>query len=173
MKKTQTHMMYGFLTGLAMIIVQVLLYVLGFGFKPWSQWIVYIPFLLGLVINAKAYSKANEYRVAFGNVWSSGFKASAIVAIVLLAWGFISLYVFPEMREKGMEMAREKLVERNMSDEQIDQALQMTKKFFVPFMIAGTIFSTMFVGAILSAIAAAFPKKLGDSPLTKSEEISI
>jgi MFS family permease len=162
MEKKQTHIIYGFLTGLAMVILSVILYVVGLAFESWSQWLSYIPFFIGLVLNAMNYAKANDNYVTYGNVWGSGIKASMIITLVVLAWGIISTFVFPEMREKGMEMARERMAQKDMSDEQIDQALQMTQKYFLPFMIAGVVFGTMIAGAILSAIAAAFPKKKGD-----------
>lgn len=162
MEKKQTHLMYGSLTGLAIIIIMVILYVAGLAFKPWAQWVGYVPFLIGLILNAQAYSKANDNYVTYGNVWGSCFKASAIITLVVLAWSFISMFIFPEMKEKGMEIARERMTQKNMSDEQIDQALEWTKKFFIPAMIAGVIFGYMIMGAILSLIAAAIPKKKGD-----------
>ena len=162
MIKKQTHLMYGGLTGLAMVIIGLILYVSGMAFEPWAQWVNYIPFLIGLILNAQAYTKANEHYVTYGNVWASGFKASSIVTLVLLAWGIISMLIFPEMRENGMELARDRMANENMSDEQIDQALEWSEKVFFPLMIAGILFGTMFFGAILSAIAAAIPKKKGD-----------
>ena len=79
MKKIQTHQMYGFITGLVMVIISVVLYITGLGFEPWAQYITYIPFLIGLIMNAQAYAKANDHYVTYGNVWGSCFKASAII----------------------------------------------------------------------------------------------
>jgi len=170
MKKIQTHITYGFITGLFMVIMGVVMYVADVAFEPWSQWVSYIPFLIGLILNAQAYAKANEHFVTYGNVWSSCFKASAIVTLVLLAWSVISIFIFPEMREKGIEIARQGMAEKGVSDEQIDQTMDMTEKFFMPLMIAGVVFGTMFFGAIFSAIAAAIPKKKGDGlpPIAQS-----
>ncbi len=163
MTRVQTHLQYGGLTGLAMVIVMVGLYVAGLSFESWSQWITYIPFLAGLIMNALAYAKANDYRITFGNVFGSCFKATAIITLVLLAWGVLSTLIFPEMREKGLEIARERMMQDpNMTEETVDTALQMTDKFFLPFMIAGIVFGNLFFGAIFSLIAAAIPKKKGD-----------
>ncbi len=163
MEKKQTHMKIGALTGLAIVIVSVILYVAGLGFNQWAQWVTYIPFIVGLIINAQAYAKANDHFVTYGNVWSSCFKASAIITLVVLAWSLISIFVFPDLQEKGMEMARERMAsQQQLSDEQIDQAMEMTKKFFIPGMIGGVVFGYMIAGAILSLIAAAIPKKKGD-----------
>lgn len=163
MKKIQTHKSYGLVTAIAIIIIGLILHVANLSMQSWAQWIIYIPFLIGLILNAQAYAKANDHFVTFGQVWSSCFKTTAIITIISVLWGIISIYVFPDMLEKGMDMARQKMEEGgSMSEEQIDQALAMTKKFFIPFMIGGIVFGYMFFGAILSLIAAAIPKKKGE-----------
>ena len=160
MNTKNTHIPYGFITGIIMAVVSILLYVMGMAFKPWAQYITYIPFLTGIILNANAFSKANDGFVTFGQVFSSCFKACAIITLVTLVWSFISLAVFPEMVDKGMEAARQKIAAKgNMSDEQIDQALEMTKKYFKLFMVAGVVFGTMFIGAIFSLVGAAVAKK--------------
>lgn len=162
MQKIQTHKMYGLITGLAMVILSLALYVSGLGFKPWAQYLTYVVMLIGLIMNAQAYAKANDHYVTYGNVWGSCFKACSLITIVVLAGSLLMFFVFPEMKEKGMEIARESMEKKGMAEEQIDQGLAMTEKFFMPFMIGGIIFMTMFYGAILSLIAAAIPKKKGD-----------
>lgn len=164
MKKVQTHKTYGLVTAIAMIVVGLILHVANLSFKPWAQWVIYIPFLIGLILNAQAFAKANDHFVTFGQVWSSGFKAVAIITLISVAWGLVFVNIFPDMMEKGMDMARQKMeAGGNMSDEQIEQALSMTKKFFIPFMIGGMVFGYMFFGAILSLIAAAIPTKKGEA----------
>ena len=162
---TQTHKAYGLITGLAIIIVSMILYVADLGFSSWGRYVGYIPFIIGLILNAQAFSKQNDHYVKFGQVFSSCFKACAIITLVVLAWIIASTYIFPDIVEKGLEEAR-KQMEQNpeMTQEQINAGLAMTKKFFVPFMIAGVLLSYMIIGAIFSLIAAAVPKKLGDRP---------
>lgn len=163
MKLKQTHVMYGFITVLAMIIVNVALYVSGLAFQPWAQYVSYIPFLIGLILNANAFSKANDHYVTFGNVFGSGFKATALIILCLLVWSFLSMYlIFPDMKAKAMEMAQEGMVKRGLSDEQIEKGMEMMKKSFNLFMVAGVVFGTLIVGAIFSLIAAAIAKKKGN-----------
>jgi hypothetical protein len=164
MEKKNTHIMYGFITGLAYIIVSLVLYVMGLSFEPWAPYVTYLPFLAGIILNALAYSKANDHYVTFGNVFSSGFKASAIITLMLLVWSFISLWVFPEMKEKAIEMASERMSSQNMSEEQIDQTMEMTKKYMTLFMVMGVVFGTMFFGLIFSLLGAAIAKKKGNTP---------
>jgi hypothetical protein len=170
MKKVQTHRKYGLFTGLAIVIVGLILYVTGNNFEKWAQYVMYAPFLLGLILNAHAYAKANNNYVSYGNVFGSCFKTAAIVTLIVLAWSFVSIFIFPDMKDKALEMAQKGMLENNMSDEQIQQALDMTKKYFYPFMMGGIIFGYMLWGAILSAFAAIFPKKLGNqAPFDNSD----
>ncbi len=159
MKKTQTHLMYGGLTGLAMVVLGLILYVVGLSFEQWAQWLSYIPFLAGIILNAQAYSKANEADITFGNAFASGFKATLIITAIVLVWSFISLAIFPEMREKSIEIAIESMESRGLSEEQIQQSMDMTEKYLGLFMAMGIIFGLVFFGTIFSLIAAAIAKK--------------
>lgn len=164
MKLKQTHMMYGVLTALAMIILGVGLYVANLAFKPGMNYVVYIPFLIGLILNAQAYAKANDNYVTFGNVFGSCFKACLVITAISVVWSFISLMIFPDMLEKGMEIGRQSMEDRGMSEEDIEQGMEMTRKFFGVFMFLGIAVGYLFFGAILSLIAAAIPKKKGALP---------
>lgn len=161
-----THFAYGIGIAIAMIILNVVLYVTSLSFKPWAQWVGYIPFIVGLILNAQAFAKSRDNYVSFGQVFSSCFKACAIITLILLVWGFVSLLIFPGMIDKGMEIARQRMAEKSMSEEQVDQAMEMTRKYFKLFMVAGIVFGTMFFGAIFSVISAAVTKKKGVNPST-------
>lgn len=162
-----THIVYGFIIAIIMIIINVILYMTGMAFNPDMQYInylSYVPYLIGIILNGIAFSKINDGNVSFGNVFGSCFKACAIVTIVLLVWSFVSFAVFPDLKEKGLEMVHQSMLKRNMSDEQIDSAMEMTRKSFKVFMIAGIIFGTMFWGALFSLLGAAFARKKGNIP---------
>ena len=162
----------GFITGFAMVIVGLIIYLLGAAFKPGMQYISYIPFLAGIILNGMAFSKANDGYVTFGNVFGSCFKASMIVTIVIIAWSIISMYLFPEMKVKAMEMARQEMVKnQKITDEQLETALDFTKKYWNTFLIAGAIFGTLFFGAIFSLVGAAIPEKKGENPFKANEPI--
>ncbi len=158
----QTHKTYGLLTALAMIIVGVIMHITNVAYTTkWASWVSYIPFLIGIILNANAFSKANGANITFGQAFSSGFKACAIIALLLIVWSLLSVYVvFPDMKERSIQMAIDQMNEQpGMTDEQIDAAVSMTKKFYLPFLIGGAVFGTMFFGAIFSLIGAAIAKK--------------
>ncbi len=170
MEKKNTHIVYGFITGIAMVIVGLIVYLAGAAFKPGMQYISYIPFLIGILLNAVAFSKANDGYVTFGNVFGSCFKASMIVTIVILAWSVVSMMIFPEMKEKAMTMAHDEMMKKqNVTDEQIDMSMNIMKKYWNVFLIAGAIFGTLFFGAIFSLIGGGIAKKNGERPFTAGE----
>lgn len=164
MEKKQTHIMYGLITALALIALNLIIHLADVEDPTWTQWISYTIFLIGVLINAFAFSKANDNYVTFGNVFSSGFKASAIITLISIAWLFIFMWLFPEMKEKGFEIARKSMEKKNMDEEQIEQALVMTKKYYNVFMVGAVVFSYMFIGALSSLIGAAIVKKKGEVP---------
>ena len=166
MDKKNTHMKYGLVIGLIMVVVGAILYISGLALKPGMQYVSYIPFLIGLILNANAFTKENDGFVTYGNVFSSCFKATAIVTLILLVWAVASMYIFPHMKDEILEMTRKKMAEDpKMTDENMDMAMNMTKKYWNVFMVAGVVFITLFWGAIFSLIAAAIPKKKGAAPM--------
>src|SRR3569832_1350393 len=103
MEQKQTHIPYGFVTGLAMAILGVIIYVMGVAFNPAMRYVSMIPYVIGIILNAIAYSKANDHYVTYGQVFSSCFKACAIVALVSLGMSFVMMYAFPDFKEQAME----------------------------------------------------------------------
>jgi hypothetical protein len=114
-----------------------------------------------------AFSKANDGYVTFGKVFGSCFRAVMIIALVMVVWNIICIYGFPEMKQKGLEAAREGMAKNpKVTDEQIDKFMQITNKWYNTMVIAGTVFGTLIMGAIFSLIGAAVAKKKGEPPLS-------
>jgi hypothetical protein len=84
----------------------------------------------------------------------------------MVAWGLTTLVVFPEMKDKALEMSRVEMAKNpKMTDEQLDAALNITKKFWSTIVVASSIFGTMFFGAIFSLIGAGAVPKKGARPI--------
>lgn len=160
MKKVQTHMTYGLVTGLALVVLGLILHVTKMSMQSWAQWLSSLGLLIGLILNARAYSKANEADITFGNAFSSGFKMTLIVAVISTVWIVIAFSIFPEMKEMILEKSANDMAARGMSDEDVQQGMKMTEKFTsVPIMAAFGFLGTVFMGTIFSLIAGAVAKK--------------
>jgi hypothetical protein len=162
-EKKNTHLQYGLITGIAMVITGLIIYMTGVSFKPGMSYVgylAYLPLVVGILMNAMAYSKANGGAVTFGNVFLSCFKVSMIVSVIMVVWSILSIYIFPEMKDKIMEAARESMEKKqNMSQESIDAGLGFMQKFWNVFMILGALFGTLLYGVLISLIGGLIAKK--------------
>ncbi len=89
-----------------------------------------------------------------------------IITLMMITWSFLSVIIFPDIKVKAMEMAREEMVKKGVPDERIDSYIEMTKKYWNLFLVAGGLFGNLFYGAIFSLIGGAVAKKNGPAPVT-------
>jgi hypothetical protein len=74
--------------------------------------------------------------------------------------------IFPEMKQKAIDTARQQMEDGGkLNDSQIEQSLDITRKYFLLFVVIFTLFGTLVVGAIASLIGAAVAKKKPVNPL--------
>ena len=162
MENTVTsHIVKGAILSAISIVLSVVVYVFNLYEMSWLSWINYAIFIGGLIYGAILYANENNNNVTFGNVFAHGFKTTAVVIVITTLFTVLSTKVlFPDMIDKVLEMTRKQL-EKNpqMTDEMIEQAVTMTKKFFLPFAIGGAIIGTGILGAICAAIGAGVAKK--------------
>jgi len=124
--------------------------------------------IAGIIWSVVTYAKQLSGNVTFGNAFAHGFKVTAAITAIMIIYTFISLkFINPEMRDIAMEKARAQLESQGQSDEQIDKILNMTKKNFVLFAVAGQLLSTIIIGAIASLIGAAVAKKNPQGPFVQ------
>jgi hypothetical protein len=166
-KKVMTHVQKGLLVSLILIVLGVVAHFAGIENEGWYRWLPSI-ILLGAIIWASAfYSTQMNGQVTFGNVFLHGFKMSAVITVILILWTILSVtLIFPEIKEKAMEMARQQMEDSGkLTDSEIDQRVGFTKKFFMIIVITTILFGTLIVGAIGSLIGAAVAKKKPVNPL--------
>lgn len=164
MERKQTHIPYAFVTAIAIIIYLAVLYITGNSFKPGLSTIAYAIFLVGIILNAINYSKVNNANVTFGQVFGSGFKATAIIVLVTIAWTVLSFYIFPDMKDKMIDYIREqalKNVKGKDEDvaENIEKGISMFTDHLKLFVSMSTAFYNLVAGLIFSLIGAAVAKK--------------
>ena len=126
-------------------------------------------FFAAIIGSCIYYAKQMDANVSFGNVFADGFKTSAAVTAIMIVFTIISLkFLFPEMIDKALEQAHENMVKQNkLSDDQIETAMTMTRKFFIPFAIGGALVIYLLLGAIASLIGAAAAKKNHRDPFNQ------
>lgn len=156
-----SHIIKGVILSIISIAFSVIVYVFNLYEMQSLTYVNYAIFLGGLIYGAILYSNENKNQVNFGNVFAHGFKTTAVVIVITVLYTVIAFkFLFPDMLEKVLEISRKQMMKNpNMKDEMIEQAISMTKKYFLPFAIGGTIIGTGFLGLIGSLIGAAVCKK--------------
>jgi hypothetical protein len=124
------------------------------------KYLGYIPFLVCLFLAQKEFKDELGGYITFGEAFSAGFRYALFNGLLLAVFTYLYLAILsPDVFAKSMETARQGMVEKNMSDEQIEKAMGIATKF-------GPVFGAFFlaiwyaiVGAIVSLIGAAIFKK--------------
>lgn len=166
MEQKNTHVKWGLISGVLMVGITIALQLGGLDQKSFLGWLAYLPFVVGIILNAMAFSKANDGFVTFKNVFGSGFKASMIVTLLMIVWSVIYIYAFPEMKEKAIEMARAEMAKKpNMTDEAMDMGINIFRKGYTTIIISGALFGTLVMGVIFSLIGAGVAPKKGERPV--------
>jgi hypothetical protein len=166
-KKVMTHVQKGLLVSLILIVIGIAGYFTKLFEQSWFSWASNGLLCIAVIWGCITYANQMNGQVTFGNVFAHGFKMSVVIALILIVWVLLAMTVlFPEMKDKTLEMTRQRMEERgNLSDSQIEQGVEFTKKFFIPFAIGGTLLGTLIFGTVASLIGAAVAKKKPVNPL--------
>jgi len=156
-----THIVKGLILSVISIAFSIVVYVFNLYDMSALSFVNYAIFIGGLVYGAVLYSNQNGHNVTFGNLFAHGFKTTAVVIVITSVYTILAFKVlFPDMLEKVLDLSKKKMLENpKMTDEMVDQAMSMTRKFFIPFALGGAVIGTGILGAIGSLIGAAVAKK--------------
>jgi hypothetical protein len=166
-KKIMTHITKGLIIALVGIVLSVIGYLARIEQESWFRWLSTIITCAAIIWGCVYYANQLDGRVTFGNIFAHGFKISVVITLITIVYFILAIAVlFPEMKDKALETARQKMEEGGkLSEEQINQGIEITKKFFMPFAIGAILFGTLIAGCIASLIGAAVAKKKPVNPL--------
>jgi len=160
-KQITSHIVKGAILGAFSILFSIIVYVFNLYAVQWVSWLSYAVIVGGIIYGNILFANQNNNNVSFGNIFAHGFKTTAVLIVISVVYTLLSLKVlFPDMIDKIIEISRIEM-EKNpqMTDEIIEQAMTMTRKFFIPFAIGGVLIGTGVMGAIASLIGAGVAKK--------------
>ncbi|MGO3182113.1 MAG: DUF4199 domain-containing protein [Aequorivita sp.] len=161
---------YGVLLALLSIVLQVISYVLDVHIdRPW--WLTVVQLLISvsvIVVGLKAFKTSNAGFLTLGQALKTGVAISLIAGIIAVVFNFIFInYIDPDFIAKALEFSRVQMIEQNpnMSQEQIDNAMEISSKFMSPgVMSAFAVISTLFFGFIISLISGLIMRKNPPQP---------
>lgn len=150
----------GLVIGLILVMLALVTYFTNIEVNGPAQWIGYAVFIGGVIWSVYSYGKQVEYNSTFGNYFAHGFKVAALVTAIMIIYIVIFIVLFPDFKEKALDKARVAMREKNnMTEEQMTQAMEWTKKFFMVFLIGATLLGYIIFGAIAALVGAAVTKK--------------
>ncbi len=164
--KIMSPQIKGILIGLTIIILGIAGYYSGLAYTSWYNWVLNAIMIIGLIVACIHFANQKDGYVTFGNVFLHGFITSVVITLIVVIYSVLAFTVlFPDMKEKMLEMQVEQMEKRGMEDDQIDQAKNAMQRFFWVGVIGGGIFVNLIMGCIASLIGAAVAKKRKVNPM--------
>jgi hypothetical protein len=160
-KKPISHIAAGLVIAAILILYACAQYFLGIPQTGIYGWLPIIFTIIGLIVFVNLYGKALNNQVSFGNLFAYGFKTTAFLILVVIAFTVILFLMFPDIKEKIFESTRQRMEEKgNLTEDEIDKAVASFRKMFWVYTIGGVLLVYAIIGAIGSLIGAAVtPKK--------------
>lgn len=154
---------YGLYLGVIGVIVHLALYASGKLIElNWVNSLVWFIALIALTImGIKKFKEANGTYISWGQGLKIGMGITMICAIITVVYILIFTNVIdPTFQDQVMEVQKQAWVDAGMTDSQIEDAVEMTKKFQGPAISSALVLAmSAFFGFIISAIIAAVMKK--------------
>ena len=161
----ETKIVQPWMKGLILVLITttygIALYLMDLWQNKSLGYVSYVVILGGIIWSCIYYAQQMNGNVTFGNVFAHGFKVTASLIVITVVFTFLEVkIIFPEMVDKIIDIAAKDMDKnKNLNESQIKSALDMTRKFMIPFMIGGIILGYGIFGAISSAIGAGIAKK--------------
>ena len=166
--KITTHFTKGLIIGLALSAVGISIQIIEL-YDQWIQYVITGLYFLSIISCCWLFSSEMKGNVTFGQIFSHGFKTAAIVILISIASFIITSLVMPELKENALNAAREAMEkDSRLTESNIQDAINMTNKFYYVFGIVGTIFGYGLTGVLGSLLGAVISKKNPQSSMPKS-----
>ncbi|WP_338872354.1 DUF4199 domain-containing protein [Spirosoma sp. SC4-14] len=163
---TRLALKWGVILGIVLMLITLVLYLTDQTTNPWFSVLTLAVMIAALILAMQEYRKVNGGFMSYGEGVGMGALLSGVAGILASAFStFYNVVIDPTIQQRAFEQARERLENQNMSDEQIDQALEFSQKFQSPgFTFIAGVFGTIIMGALLSLIIAAFIRRNKNNP---------
>jgi uncharacterized membrane protein YedE/YeeE len=158
---TSVAIRYGLLTGIVSVIYSFILLAANLEQNTALSLLSLVILIGGIFLAHKTYKDAHNGFMSYGQ----GLGIGTLVSVISGLLGGIFRYVYmefidPAAAQRALDQARAKLEEGgNMSDAQIDQAVQMSQRFSSgPMGVVIAIIGSAIIGFLITLIIAAITK---------------
>lgn len=166
-KSTSTFkfaLVYGLMTAAAVIVLDLIFYVMEVPMETFNiRLLGMVAYIGGMVWGASVYKKeiGNGF-MTYGKAFSVSYIIAIITALIVSIYTIVFVEFFdPSIITEILDKTEQTMLDQgNMTDAQIDQALEMTAKFTSPIMMGVMAFITSAViYAIVALVSSIFVKK--------------
>lgn len=156
-------MFWGFIVALATMLTTSAFYATDNFFSETKSWIENAILIIGIVLCTLAYKQtiSTNDEFSYGRALGLGVATSFFASLILALFVYVLFqYIDPDLIGKTIQITEEKLLETGLSDDMIEQQIEMQSKFIKPATMAvSTIFSKILMGLIFSLITSIFLRK--------------
>lgn len=155
---------YGVLLGILSVVLGVIMYVTNDYLNPgWVYGTIgFIVIIVAIVLGIKAYKSQNNNYLSLKEAFKLGLGIALIGALISVVWQLILMNVLePDYMSQMADVQRTQMTENfpNMSESQINDAMEMNAKFSSPWIVAAfAIIGNLFFGFIIALIAGLIMK---------------
>ncbi|MBN1986071.1 MAG: DUF4199 domain-containing protein [Prolixibacteraceae bacterium] len=166
----KSSIMSGIYLAIVLILLSVIFYVTGNPFSKLAQWLTYAILIAGVVLAQVNYKKALGGTMTYGQALAVGLLTVIFSSIISSIYTYLLYSVIdPSLQEQMRLYTEEQIVKKgNVSEEQMEMALEMATKFQTPGMMAVFgIFGGAIGGLVISLITAIFTQKKPQDDFTE------
>ncbi len=157
----------GIFLGLVLVLYSLLLYFTDQMTNKNLGYISLVIMIVGLFFGIKSFrDNARGGFLTYGQAVGAGAVISLYAAILSAIFAYVLYaYIDPDLVQKVLEVSRDKLMEKGLSDEQIEMSMKISSKFVKPWIMSvSAIFNGVVFGTLISLILGIFLKREGNEP---------
>lgn len=159
-KKQTSSLVAGLVISLILVVLSLVIYFTKLYTKTWIQYIGSVILFAGVLYAVLNHSKEKKHFTTFGNLFAYGFKTTAVVICITIAYTLLSGFLMPDAKREIIELSRQQaLSQPGANESQVEQGMAMFEKNYTLFIVVGILFSYLVIGAVASLIGAAVSKK--------------
>jgi len=161
----QVSMKWGLILGMVMIIYGMVLLLADLVGNQALGYVNYLFIAVLMYFAHRAYMDQGNGFMSYGEGLKIGVLMTVVGSLISNIFSYIYVtFVDDSMIQKIMDITEQKMLDKGLSDAQIDQAMSMTEKFMTPIVMFPIAFIfTVFFGFIVALVVSAITKKADPS----------
>ncbi len=160
----KTHIQKGLVIAAILIIFKAITHFTHTVFAEWTVFIFGLIILLGVTISVQLYQKQPNVQFKFTELFSYGFKVTAVVTCIYFIFIFLETKLFfpnyiHERLLKSIEQIKQSgIIDQKTFEENINQSMALGKKVETYKYFAGSIMSILFLGLLGAVLGSVISK---------------